>query len=120
MKVDIVIIDDDVKISKMLVRRLNKINYTTLVFHQGGEAIQYVLANNPSLVILDIHMPGMDGYEVIKTLRNASYTGIVAACSASVTARDTQKTIEEGCNLFISKPIGIDFESIISNLINSI
>lgn len=113
----ILIIDDDIKIGKMLNRRLKKAGYSVVIADNGELGINTALEINPSLILLDIHMPEMDGYTVIKTLRAHNYSGLVAACSASVSARDTQKTIEAGCNYFISKPIGLDFENNIQTIL---
>jgi CheY-like chemotaxis protein len=106
----ILIIDDDEKISRMYSRRLSKLDLEVTMVNNGEEGIEKAFEILPDLIILDIHMPGMGGLEVIRLLRKKEYKGMVVACSASVTAMDTHKTIDAGCNDFIQKPIDLDFE----------
>lgn len=56
-------------------------------------------------VVTDIQMPGMDGYAVARALRDREFAGPVVALTANAMASDRQKTIDAGCDGFISKPI---------------
>jgi two-component system, sensor histidine kinase and response regulator len=89
------------------------------VAHNGADALRLAQELQPDLVLLDIHMPEMDGFEVIRTLRAHRYTGIVTACSASVSVRDSDSTIEAGCDYFISKPVDITFEETIATILSA-
>lgn len=113
----ILIIDDDKRITRMFKRRLSRMGWEVVVHNDSTAGLEEAFSLRPDLILLDIHMPGMDGYSVVRALRQLGYEGLVVACSASVTALDTQKTIEAGCDAFISKPIGLDFEQQIGNLI---
>ncbi len=115
----ILIIDDEAKISRMLGRRLKKAGYQFLVANNGADGIQQAMSLQPDLILLDIHMPDLDGFEVIRSLRAKGYTGTVSACSASVAVRDSNLTIEAGCDYFISKPIDLTFETTIANFLMS-
>lgn len=115
----ILIIDDDVRITRMMVRRLKKAGFEVKVCDNGSDGIQAAFEMKPDLILLDIYMPGMNGYEVIGYLRDNNYTGMVVACSASVNAQETSKTIDAGCDHFLPKPIGLDFEGSVQELINS-
>lgn len=114
---EILIIDDDQRILRMLTRRLKKIGANVTTTTNGNIGITRAFELNPDLIILDIHMPIIDGYEVIKSLRAKGYKGKVAACTASIGARDTQKTLDAGCDYFISKPIDTLFEDRIKEII---
>ena len=118
MKKRILIIDDEVKIARMFVRRLTKAGYNTHVSNSGSEGLKLAYELQADLILLDIHMPDMDGYEVIRTLRSNGYRGLVSACSASVSVRDSNMTLEAGCDYFISKPIDLTFEETISDLLS--
>ena len=117
-RMKILIIDDDERILRMLKRRLEKNGYEVTTTTNGHIGIDLAFELNPSIIILDIHMPIIDGYDVIKTLRAKGYKGKVTACTASVGARDSQKTIDAGCDYFISKPIDNQFEDRIKEIIN--
>ena len=62
-------------------------------------------------------MPVMNGYEAASALRKTGYTGIVIALTASAMADDVHKSIKAGCDYFISKPIGADFEKQILDIL---
>lgn len=119
MKKLILIVDDEARIARMFERRLKKAGYDIAVASNGVNGLRLAQELQPDLVLLDIHMPEMDGYEVIRTLRANQYTGIVAACSASVAVRDSDSTIEAGCDYFISKPVDITFEETITTILSA-
>ncbi len=116
----ILIVDDDEKIVRMLIRRLKKIGVTIHTAPNGKIGIEKAWDLMPDLILMDIQMPVMDGYTMVKTLRANGYKKLVVACTASVRAKDTQETIAAGCDYFIAKPVGLDFESKIIELLSSV
>ena len=66
----VLVVDDDESLAKAIKFELEKRGYTANVAHNGEEALRAIESNCPDLVILDLFMPKMDGYEVMKTLRN--------------------------------------------------
>lgn len=113
----ILIVDDDEGIIRMLRRRLSRAGYQTVCVNNGADGIAQALALRPRLILLDMHMPRVDGFEVIQTLREQDYTGLVAACSASVSVKDSEATLVAGCDYFISKPIDSHFEEKIQQIL---
>lgn len=116
-KKTVLIVDDDKRVVRMLIRRLKKMGFTIHVAVNGKIGYEKALELEPDLVLLDIQMPVMDGYTTIVNLRAVGYKGLVVACTASVRAKDTAKTIEKGCDYFIAKPIGTDFEETVQKLL---
>ncbi|MEK8018476.1 MAG: response regulator [Candidatus Parabeggiatoa sp.] len=106
----ILLIDDDEKIKRMLTRRLKKAGYEIHTAENGKIGVEKVLALQPNLTLMDMHMPVMNGYEAASALRETGYTGLVIALTASAMAEDVHKSITAGCNYFLSKPIEVDFE----------
>lgn len=114
--VSVLIVDDDEKIVRMLIRRLKKRGYDIHVAVNGKIGVEKVLELQPDLTLLDMHMPVMNGYEAVRTLREQGYQGLVVALTASAMAHQSPKALEAGCNHFISKPIDPNFEEQIENL----
>jgi len=65
----ILVVDDDKNLSKSLKYQLGKRGYSTRVAHSGKMALEKVGSEPPDLILLDIMMPEMDGYEVMKALK---------------------------------------------------
>jgi len=106
----VLIIDNDKKIVRMLTRRLKKAGYDVYTAENGKAGIEKVLELQPDLTLMDMHMPVMNGYEATRTLRQQGYKGVIAALTASAMADDANKSLQAGCDYFIPKPIGVDFE----------
>jgi signal transduction histidine kinase/ActR/RegA family two-component response regulator len=88
----------------------------------GELCIDLAILNKPDLILLDINLPGMDGYEVFKMLKKHKITSTipVIAISASAMAKDIEKAFSLGFSDYITKPINIPaFIKKISNVLNS-
>lgn len=114
----ILIIEDDKGITKMLVRRLKRKGHIIETAENGKEGVEKALLSKPDLILLDMHMPVMDGYTAAKTLRQQGYTGLISALTASAMVEETNKSLDAGCDTFISKPIGLDFERKIADFLS--
>lgn len=112
----ILIVEDD-KISSMLITAMVK-NYSSQILHAktGLEAIA-ICKNNPAidLILMDIQMPMMNGFETTRQIRKFNKNVIIVAQTASVLSGDREKIIDEGCNDFISKPVN---KNILFNVIH--
>ena len=67
MKYKILIVDDDRELLKMLNQYFTLKNYTVMIAENGIKAMEKISAN-PDIILLDVNMPGMDGFEVVQTL----------------------------------------------------
>jgi CheY-like chemotaxis protein len=105
-KLKILIAEDD-KISRILILRvLSSFSREILIAKTGLEAVQ-ICRKNPDidLVLIDMQMPQMNGYEATKKIRKFNENVIILAQTAFALEGDKEKTIEAGCNGYISKPI---------------
>jgi len=103
-------IEDDLA-NRTLVRRvLEAEGYAVLEAESGPEGLGIAAAERPDLVLVDISMPGMDGYEVTARLRTMDGVGQVPiiALTANVMRGDRERALEAGCSGYIQKPLDID------------
>ena len=68
----VLIVEDDRNTAALVAAYLEREGFTTVVVHEGGQAIQAAGSCNPVFVILDVMLPGMDGWEICRTLRKTS------------------------------------------------
>jgi len=103
----LLIVDDEPQVRKLLETLLHHEGYQTVSASSGEEALQVVAQQAPDLILLDIMMPGMDGYEVASQLKSDDATaGIpIIMLSALSDAGARVSGLESGAEEFISKPI---------------
>lgn len=103
----ILVADDDEKIVKLLSLILSEEGWHILTAKDGAEALQMVDKYSPDLVILDMIMPKVDGFEVCRRLRQRSRIPIIAL-SARGEMADKVKCLNLGADDYITKPFGVD------------
>ena len=102
-KQKIMIVDDDTNISELISIYLNKECYDTLCVEDGESAVSSFAEYQPDLVLLDIMLPGMDGYNVCKEIRKTSQVPIIMV-SAKGETFDKVLGLELGADDYIIKP----------------
>src|SRR6266478_5839533 len=109
MAAKILVVDDTVHNVRMLVDLLAAKGYSTVTAASGPEALAQVEAERPDLVLLDIMMPGMDGYEVCRRIRANPEYGIlpVVMVTALDPTRERIKGLEAGADDFLTKPVNM-------------
>jgi len=102
----ILIVDDDQTSEMLLSINLHKFSREIRLAGSGTEAIG-IIRNNPDidLVLMDILMPGMNGYETTREIRKFNKSVVIIAQTAYALSGDRGKAIEAGCNDYIAKPI---------------
>jgi two-component system KDP operon response regulator KdpE len=105
IKTRILVVDDELSIIKFLRANLEAKGYKVLTAMDGAEALQTFEMELPDLVILDIMMPKVDGFEVCRRLREWSQIPIIML-SARVDERDKVNCLDLGADDYISKPFG--------------
>jgi CheY-like chemotaxis protein len=103
-----IFIADDKATSRELVRTvLERSGYTIVEAADGIEALKNARASKPDLIILDLHMPGLDGFGVIHELRRDPEFAVtpVVALTASAMQGDRERALSAGFTAYISKPI---------------
>lgn len=103
----IMIVDDRWENRSVIVNMLELIGFEVIEAGNGQEGLEEALECQPDLIITDLAMPVMDGFEMTRRLREsgAFKDTIIIASSASVFSFDRQQSQEAGCNDFIPKPV---------------
>ncbi len=104
---DILIVEDNMEIGNLLCDFLRKENYTVSVAQTGEKALDLYERYGARLIILDIMLPGMDGFAVCSHIRETSNTHILIA-SARTEKDDKLKGLNLGADDYIEKPYDID------------
>jgi len=102
-KSKILIVDDDENITELISLYLNKEGYNTRVVHNGIDALSVFQSYIPNLVILDLMLPGKDGYDICKEIRQISNTPIIMLTAKGETF-DKILGLELGADDYIVKP----------------
>lgn len=106
----ILIVDDEPYNVDFLEQELDDLGYDTVSAFDGGQALAQVRAQAPDLVLLDIMMPEMDGYETAQAIR--ATPGLEHLPIISLTAKalkgDKDKALAAGASDYIAKPVDVD------------
>jgi len=108
----ILVVDDDRDITGWLVRSLSSSGFSTRAAYNGDEALQMIRESPPHLILLDLKMPGTDGYEVIRQLKGDATTRnipiIVITASDLEGERTRIRVLGMGAQQLLSKPFSSD------------
>jgi two-component system, cell cycle response regulator DivK len=100
------VVDDDADNQELFAQVLRLSGFNTIRAGSGPEALLKAGVSRPDLIVLDLWLPGKDGYQVIRELKSQSETAFipVLVVSGRVTAADSQQAYEVGCDGFLGKP----------------
>lgn len=103
----ILIVDDEPDLASMMADMLNDAGYTTRIFDNGREAITEIHADPPDLLLLDVNMPGLDGFEVAALLKADPETATIPIIMVSAQDGRGSRVIglESGAEDYLSKPV---------------
>ncbi|MFH1305419.1 MAG: response regulator [Candidatus Omnitrophota bacterium] len=106
----ILVVDDETDVAKMVCARLNKAGYDAASAGNGPIALEYVKKTLPDLIILDIMMPGMNGYEVAEHLHKNPKAALIPIImlTAKTSTADKVKALQMGIDDYITKPYDAD------------
>jgi DNA-binding response OmpR family regulator len=104
-KKKVLIADDEPAILRILSIKLRISGYDVVTANSGSEALDLIDSVHPDIMLLDVIMPGVDGFEVLKNLRTVSNLPVIVFSARSENA---QKALNLGANIFLSKPLNLD------------
>ena len=105
----ILIVEDNEMNRDMLSRRLMRRGYEILTAVDGADGIQTTNNNKPDLILMDLSLPVMDGWEASRKIKDNPETNHIPiiALTAHVMTGDREKAIEAGCDDYDTKPVDL-------------
>jgi two-component system KDP operon response regulator KdpE len=101
----VLVVDDHPKVLRFIEIDLKIRGFEVVTTNSGNEALELVKSAKPDIMLLDIIMPGMDGFEVLKNLRDFTQLPVIAFSASPGNYHDAMRL---GANDFISKPFQPD------------
>lgn len=100
----VLVVEDDKDLAHWMADYLKAKDYQVSVFHRGDEAVPFILAQNPDVVILDGMLPGLDGLDVCKAVRPI-FSNAIIMVSARDEEIDEVLGLEMGADDYLTKPV---------------
>lgn len=106
MQKTIIVVDDEKDILGLIQKILTFQDYTILPAKNGKEMFEILQTTHPDMILLDIMMPGLDGYEICNRLKNEASTRDIPVVMLTVLTdpRDVQKGKDAGATAYLTKP----------------
>ncbi len=113
-----VLVADDNDVAQRLCQRvLEKAGYTVLIAVDGLQAVDVAMKHRPSMILMDVAMPGIDGLEAMRRIKAAMPTMPIVIASAHSMASDRERFLAAGADNVLSKPFRLaDLVSIVQKL----
>jgi len=103
-----ILIVEDTELNVDLLTQLLEDDYQLLVARDGAESVLVTEKNKPDLILMDISLPVMDGYEAARQIHQRYPTLPIIGISANAMKSDHEKAIAAGCTDYLTKPIDED------------
>jgi signal transduction histidine kinase/CheY-like chemotaxis protein len=100
-----ILIVDDTEFNIDVLTQLLNDDYHLLIAKDGAQGVSMAQENNPDLILMDISLPVMDGYEATRRIRDAKISVPIIGLSAHAMSGDEEKAKEAGCNDYMTKPV---------------
>jgi DNA-binding response OmpR family regulator len=107
MKTKILVVEDDAHIRFGLTELLTSEGFLVEACARGDQAVASVEQHQPRLVVLDVMLPGLSGYEICKQLRARGYRGLILMLTAKGQEMDKVIGLELGADDYVTKPFGL-------------
>ena len=103
----ILVVEDDELLNKMICAKLHQESYGVFTSYDGEQALDLLDKEHIDLIISDIMMPNMDGYQLVKELRDAAYSIPILMITAKNQIEDMEKAFRVGTDDYMIKPISM-------------
>jgi two-component system cell cycle response regulator DivK len=112
----ILLVEDNEMNRDMLSRRLIRKGFEVVMAFDGEQAVEMAVSQNPDLILMDMSLPGLDGWEATRQIKAAVATRTipVIALTAHAMSDDREKALDAGCDDYDTKPI--DFPRLLEKM----
>lgn len=104
----VLVIEDDPRLARQITRELQRSNHEASARNDGAEGLEAALRDPPDLVVLDLHLPGMDGLSVLAHLRAAHSAARILILTALGGVGDRVKGLKAGADDYLPKPFAMN------------
>lgn len=106
----ILLVEDDETNADMLSRRLQRRGHEVVLATDGEEAVQMARSHQPELILMDMSLPRLDGWEATRRIKDAGATRSipVIALTAHALPGERQRALDAGCDDYDTKPVELD------------
>jgi CheY-like chemotaxis protein len=114
--VKILLVEDNETNRDMLSRRLTRKGYQVIIAVDGAEGLSLAQQQRPDLILMDMSLPVLDGWEASRQLKTSAATCAIPiiALTAHAMAGDREKALEAGCDEYETKPV--EFQRLLSKI----
>ena len=105
---NILIVEDEIRLAQALGHILNEQKYSTDIVHNGTDGLAYAMSGQYDVVILDVMLPGLSGFEVAKSMRDAKNATPVLMLTARDEITDKVQGLDYGADDYMTKPFSPD------------
>jgi len=103
-----ILIVEDTELNIDFLTQVLEDDYSLLVAKDGAQGVSMAQQNNPDLILMDISLPIMDGYEATRRIRATLVSTPIIGLSAHAMSGDAEKAKEAGCDDYLTKPVNKD------------
>jgi len=104
----VLVIEDERRLARHITTALTRHNHEASTQYDGAEGLQVALLDSPDLMVLDLNLPGLDGFSVLARLREAQCPARVLILTARGQVEDRVKGLKAGADDYLAKPFSMD------------
>ena len=104
----VLVIEDEPRLARNITTALMRHNHEPSARHDGAEGLRAALVESPDLIVLDLNLPGLDGFSVLARLREAQSPARVLILTARGQVEDRVRGLKAGADDYLAKPFSMD------------
>ena len=107
MKKKLLLLEDDITLNETIVDYFESLDYEIISVYNGSDALDMIYEKNFDLLLLDVNVPDIDGFEILKSIRESNNTTPAIFITSLNSMDDVEDGYESGCDDYIRKPFAL-------------